>query len=60
MKTKVQIKFIFSLIVLMLLWGCSNKKNEKSEVNANLDTTTSQELEFPQEFPQKKNCLSDF
>jgi hypothetical protein len=54
MKTTVPIKFILSLIVLMLFLGCSNKKKEKNEVNANLDTTKSQELEFPQDFPQKR------
>jgi hypothetical protein len=38
----------------MLFWGCSNKKKEKNEVYVNIDTTTSQELEFPQDFPQRR------
>ena len=54
MKTTVPIKFILSLIVLILFSGCSNKKEVTNEVNANLDTTTSREFEFPQDFPQKR------
>jgi len=54
MKATVPIKFILSLVILMLFWGCSNKKKEKNEVNVNIDTTASQELEFPQDFPQRR------
>lgn len=62
MKTNVPIKFILSLIVLILFLGCSNKKKEKNKVNSNLDTTTSQELEFAQkrivyQIPEMKDVI---
>lgn len=62
MKTTIPIKIILSLIVLMLFWGCSDKKKEKNEVNANPDSTTSQELALPQkpivyQIPEMKDVV---
>ena len=48
MKATGPTKLILSLIVLILVYGCSIKKNEKNEENADLVSSTSQELEFSQ------------